>query len=128
VSGLIKRLISSIKNKKPGNNLGIPNKLIIPNMYNVPIHDQGAESSCTSHAVAAAVELVLSEMLGERALIDVDDLWDKQKMYGTATENGDSVTVAIEIASKYGLLFETESGKKGIFKTDTGIEFFEQQA
>jgi hypothetical protein len=100
----------------------LPDKYIIPNPYDIPIHDQGNKNNCTSHAVAAGFEYKLSDLLKERALIDVDDLWDKQLKYGTATEEeGDTVEDALKIAFEYGMLFTTESGKKGIFKPNKGI-------
>jgi len=68
------------------------------------------------------MELLLSDMFKERTLIDVDDLWDKQKKYGTAVDaNGDFIDGPIVIAKKYGLKFETASGKKGTYYPDGTI-------
>ena len=61
----------------------------------------------------------------ERVQIDVDDLWEKQLKYGTATEQGDTIQGVIKVANEHGMLFSTESGRKGIFKPNDGIEFFE---
>ncbi|MDO8668866.1 MAG: hypothetical protein Q7K65_01055 [Candidatus Buchananbacteria bacterium] len=88
---------------------------IIPNPYNIPVHDQGNKNSCTSHGFALMLEYQLSNKFKERTLIDVNDLWKKQKKYGTATENGDYIEGPFIIAEKYGVKFKTDSGKKGIF-------------
>jgi len=88
---------------------------IIPNPYDIPAHDQGEKNNCTSHAFALGLEYQLSEIFKERTLIDVDDLWEKQKKFGTATENGDCLEGPFIIAEKYGVKFKTDSGKKGIF-------------
>jgi hypothetical protein len=103
----------------------IPDQYIVPNPYNIPIHNQGNKYNCTSHAVATLYEYKLSELLKERALIDVDDLWNNQLKYGTATEHeGDTIADAFNIANEYGMLFTTDSGKKGIYKPSIGIYLF----
>jgi hypothetical protein len=68
-------------------------------------------------------EYKLSNVLKEQVLIDVDDLWEKQKKFGTATEKGDTIEDAMKIADEYGMLFKTKSGVKGIFRPTKGIEF-----
>ena len=94
----------------------LPKKYIIPDTYNIPIHDQGTKNNCTAHALAGMIELTLSRVLKERVIVDVDDLWEKQKKFGTATEKwGDTVSGAVRIAARYGVKFETESGKRGTF-------------
>jgi hypothetical protein len=100
-----------------------PEEFTIFNTYNIPIHDQGNKNNCTSHAFATVWEYKLSEYFKEQVLIDVDDLWEKQLKYGTATEEGDSFQDVFKIAIEYGMLFKTSSGKKGIFKPNKGIEF-----
>lgn len=100
-----------------------PKEFRIPNPYDIPIHDQKGKNNCTSHAFATMFEYRLSELFKEQVLIDVDDLWEKQLKYGTATEAGDTMEGVIYIANKYGMLFKTKSGRKGIFKPNKGIEF-----
>ena len=96
--------------------MGLPKKSFVPNPYNVPVHDQGDKNNCTAHANAALIELTLSRMLKERVTVDVNDLWEKQKNFGTAIEDeGDTVRGSAIIAAIHGVKFETESGKKGIF-------------
>ena len=91
-----------------------PDSYEIPNPYNIPIHDQKDKMNCTSHAFASMMEYNLSDHFKERTLIDVDDLWEKQKKYGTATENGGDVLEGpCKIAIKYGVKFRTDSGKTG---------------
>ena len=100
-----------------------PEKFIIPNPYDIPIHDQKGKNNCTSHALATMWEYKLSAQFKEQVLIDVDDLWEKQLKYGTATEeNGDTIEGAMKITNEYGMLFKTKSGKKGIFWPDKGIK------
>ena len=90
----------------------------VPNPYNLPVHDQGDKNSCTSHAFAAIAERHLSDYFKERTLIDVDDLWEKQKKFGTATEKGDFLDGPVVIMTKYGARFKTDSGRTGtIFVT-----------
>lgn len=101
-----------------------PKEFTIPNTYNIPIHDQKGKNNCTSHAFATMHEYKLSEWLKEQVLIDVDDLWEKQIKYGTATEAGDTLEGVIKVANEYGMLFTTISGRKGIYKPNKGIEFF----
>ncbi|MGB8215949.1 MAG: hypothetical protein WCE94_01500 [Candidatus Methanoperedens sp.] len=94
----------------------IPERYIIPNPYNIPVHDQGNKNNCTSHAFASMIESKLSKKFKERTLVDVDDLWNKQIKFGTATEEGgDSIKGPFIIAEKYGVKFKTDSGKRGIF-------------
>lgn len=101
----------------------LPKKFIVPNPYDIPIHDQKGKNNCTSHAFATMYEFKLSELFKEQVLID--DLWEKQLKYGVATEvNGDNTEGVIEIANKHGMLFRTKSGRKGIFRPDKGIEIF----
>ncbi len=121
----LKYLFNTISNKKNR----LPEKYIIPNEYETPVHDQKDKNNCTSCALAAVFESKLSKFFKERVIIDADDLWEKQKKYGTATEKGDTLEGAARIADEYGVLFETESGKKGIFKPRkgiNGIEFLEK--
>lgn len=90
-------------------------KYRIPNPYNIPVHNQGDKNNCTSHAFALGLEYQLSNRFEERTLINVDDLWRKQKRFGTATEKGDFQDGPFIIAEKYGVKFKSDSGKKGIF-------------
>lgn len=101
----------------------LPEKCIIPNPYNIPVHDQGKKKNCTSHAFASLIEFHLSNMFKERTLVDVDDLWNKQLKFGTATEEiGDISTEGpFIIAKKYGVKFKTDSGKRGIYFLDGRI-------
>lgn len=93
----------------------LPESYEVPNSYNLPVHNQGNKNNCTSHAFASMLEYHLSDKLKERTLVDVDDLWEKQKKFGTATEEGgDFLDGPIIIATKYGVRFITESGKRGI--------------
>ena len=95
----------------------------VPNPYNLPVHDQAGKNNCTSHAIAAMAERHLSDYFKEKTLIDVDDLWQKQREYGTATEEGDIITGPITIMAKYGARFRTDSGKTGtMFVTGQNIE------
>ena len=88
----------------------------VPNPYNLPVHNQGNKNNCTSHAFASVAEDYLSNKLKERVLIDVDDLWEKQKKFGTATEErGDFLDGPIIIARKYGVRFSTKKGRHGTF-------------
>lgn len=92
----------------------IPESYIIPNPYNLPIHDQGNKNNCISYAFASMMEYNLSDHFKERTLIDVDDLWEKQKKYGIATaEKGDVMEGPFKIATKYGVRFKIDSGKTG---------------
>jgi hypothetical protein len=101
------KIFNKLKNK-------MPDEYIVPNPYNIPVHNQGNKKNCTSHAFAAMLEYRLSEKLKERTLVDVDDLWKKQKKYGTATEkSGDFIGGPFMIATKYGIRFKTDSGKMG---------------
>jgi hypothetical protein len=95
--------------------LGLPYEFEIVDPYNLPVHDQGDKNNCTSHAFAGMMEIKLSHKLKERTLIDVDDLWEKQKKFGTATEDGDFMEGPFIIATKYGVRFKTDSGRTGIF-------------
>jgi len=104
----IQRFLFSITKK-------LPESYIVPNPYNLPVHNQGNKNNCTSHAFASMTEYHLSDKLKERTLIDVDDLWEKQKKFGTATEEGDFLDGPIVIATKYGVRFNTESGRRGTF-------------
>jgi hypothetical protein len=72
------------------------------NLYNIPIHDQGNKKNCTSHAFVGMMEYKLSDKFKERVIIDVDNLWEKQKKFGTATEKkGDFLEGSFIIAKKY---------------------------
>jgi hypothetical protein len=94
--------------------MGLPEKSIIPDPS--PVHDQGDKNSCTAHAYAAGIEIILSGKLKETVTVDANDLWEKQKNFGTATEDeGDTIHGPAIIAAIHGVKFETESGKKGIF-------------
>ncbi|MFZ3166629.1 MAG: hypothetical protein WA130_03365 [Candidatus Methanoperedens sp.] len=99
----------------------IPKSYEVPNPYNIPVHDQGNKNNCTSHAFSLMMEYRLSEKFKERTLVDVDDLWEKQKKFGTATEEGDRSDGPFIIAEKYGVKFKTDSGKSGIFFLDGRI-------
>jgi len=105
-----------------GSNKKLPDEYLVPNPYEVPMHVQKDKNNCTSHAIAQIFEYKLSAYFKEKVLIDVDDLWEKQKKYGTVTEEGDSWQDAWNIADEYGMLFNTESGKKGLFRPTKGIE------
>lgn len=97
-------------------NSELPKEYTVPNPYNIPVHNQGSKKNCTSHAFALMMEYHLSDHFRERTLVDVDDLWEKQKMYGTATEEeGDCSDGPFMIATKYGVRFKTDSGKTGCF-------------
>lgn len=95
-------------------NSNFPKEYTIPNPYNIPVHDQGNKNSCTAHAFALMMEYQLSDYFKERTLVDVDDLWEKQKKFGTASEEkGDLPDGPFKIAAKYGVRFKTDSGKTG---------------
>ena len=103
----------------------IPESYKTPNPYNVPIHNQGNRKNCTSHAFASVIEYKLSAKFKERVTVDVDDLWEKQKKFGTATEEkGDSFQNLFIVAAKYGVKFITKSGRKGIFFLGDKIIFY----
>ena len=90
-----------------------PDNFEIPNPYDIPMRIQGDENNCTSLTFADMYDYVLSDYFKERTLIDVDDLWNKQKEFGTATEEGDLAEGPFNIAIKYGVRFATDSGKTG---------------
>ena len=73
---------------------------MVPNPYNIPVHNQRDKNNCTSHAFALMLEYKLSEKFKERVIVDVDDLWEKQKKFGTATEEGDFLEDPFIIATK----------------------------
>lgn len=100
-----------LKNEK----IDLPDEFILPNPYNLPVHEQGSENNCTSHAAAGMLEYHLSAILQERSIINVEDLWHKQKTLGTATNDGDYLDGPLKIATKYGVKFTTESGRKGVY-------------
>ena len=101
----------------------LPEKLFIDNPFNIPIHDQKDKNNCTSYAFSTTLEHYLSDYFRERTLIDVDDLWEKQLKYGTATEEGgDTIEGVMKIADEYGVLFRTDSGKKGLYRSTKGFE------
>ncbi|MFH0833855.1 MAG: hypothetical protein V2A63_00490 [Patescibacteria group bacterium] len=86
------------------------------------MHDQKGKNNCTSHAFATCIEYQLSNLLKERVLVNVDDLWEKQKKYGTAKDGvGDLIEGPMKIAAKYEVLFSTASGKNGIFFLGRGV-------
>lgn len=99
-----------MKEEKP---LNLPDDYEVENPYKIPVHDQGDKNNCTSHTFALMMEYHLSEYFKERTLIDVDDLWEKQKRLGTATDRGDFLEGPFFIATKYGVKFKTDSGKTG---------------
>jgi hypothetical protein len=104
--------------------MGLRKKAFVPNPYNLPVHNQGCKNNCTTHAYAASIEYILSRTLKERVAVDVDDLWEKQKKFGTATEQGgDTLSDSLMIAETYGVKFETESGKKGVYYPGRGIYY-----
>lgn len=89
-------------------------------MYEIPIpkgfkvHNQGNKMNCTSHAITGGIEIQLGNKLGEAIYCDVDDLWEKQKKFGTATEEeGEYMENAWRIAATYGIKFKTFCGKTG---------------
>ncbi len=90
----------------------------------LPVHDQGSKNSCTAHSFALMLELQLSRHLGDVVHIDVDDLWDKQKIFGTATEEkGDVMEGPFIIAEEYGVRFKTNGGMSGLFYPSRGIVY-----
>ena len=91
----------------------IPDEFEIPNPYNIPDRVQGNQNNCTSLSFAHLVEYPLSDHFKERTLIDIDDLWNKQRTLGTATEVGDYADGPFNIAIKYGVRFTTDSGRTG---------------
>src|SRR3989344_1295607 len=96
----------------------------IPDIYNLPRRDQSEKNNCTSHAFAYLIEVHLSNHFKERTVIDVDDLWEKQLKYGTATDQGDFPEGPFIIATKYGVRFLTDSGKHGtLFLTGEKANF-----
>jgi len=100
----------------------LPKRVFLDNPYNIPIHDRKDKNNCSSHAFAVMFEFQLSDYFKERKLIDVDDLWEKQLKYGSATELGDTMEDVMKITDEYGVLFTTDSGKRGLFKPIKGIE------
>ena len=101
----------------------LPEKVFIDNPFNIPIHEQKDKNNCTSHAFATQLEYYLSDYFKERTLINVDDLWEKQLKYGTATEaGGDTTEGVMKIVGEYGVLFRTDSGKKGLYRPTKGFE------
>ncbi|MBF4696099.1 hypothetical protein [Fusibacter ferrireducens] len=107
--------------------INLPDEYENPNMKYFKIHDQGSKNNCTSHAIAGMVELQLSEIFQESVTVNVDDLWNKQLRYGTATEEGEkSVEGALVIFEKYGVWFHTESGIIGTYSPLNGIKFFKK--
>jgi len=98
----------------------LPDEFILPNPYNLPIHNQG-QNNCTSHAFAKMIEYQLSSKFRERTLVDADDLWNKQKRFGTATEAGDTFGGVFIVAAKYGVRFKTDSGKTGTYFLESRI-------
>jgi hypothetical protein len=107
----------------PGEYIPKHKRWIVPNPYNIPVHDQGIQNNCTSHAFALQMEYQLSDFFKERVIVDVDELWQKQKKYGTATEDGDSLVGPSLIAEQYGVRFATQSGRKGIYFLGGEIKF-----
>lgn len=102
-------------NIENNNELG-KDSYIVPNLYNIPVHNQGNKNNCTSHAFAVMIEYKLSDKLKDRVIVDVDDLWEKQKKLGTASEEkGDLIEGPFIIATKYGVRFSTKRGRKGTF-------------
>lgn len=100
----------------------LPKEFRIHNPYNVPVHDQGDKNSCTAHVFAVMLEYQLSPFFKELTLIDVDDLWEKQKRFGTASEErGDLPDGPYRMAVKCGVRFITKSRKTGtIFASGNG--------
>lgn len=84
----------------------------VPNPYNIQPRIQGNENNCTSLSLAYLIEYQLSNKLKERVVVDVDDLWRKQKTLGTATVDGDLAEGAFKIAEKYGVRFYTENTRR----------------
>lgn len=120
----IKNFLKNIFHKKrPRPYIPKHKSWIIPNPYNIPVHNQGNKNNCTSHAFALLIEYNLSNRLKERALVDVDDLWEKQKKFGTATDEGDTLEGPWLIAEKYGVIFNTDSGRRGTYFLGGKIEW-----
>jgi hypothetical protein len=91
----------------------LPKEFHVPNPYNIPYRVQGKENNCTSISFAHLFEYQLSDYFRERTIMDVDDLWEKQKKFGTATEEGDFMEGPFLIATKYGARFRTDSDDSG---------------
>jgi hypothetical protein len=86
------------------------------------IHNQGSKNSCTAHAFARMFEITLYQKMGVRVYLNADDLWEKQILYGTATEeNGDTFEGVATIAEEYGIKFITSEGKTGLFLPSKGL-------
>lgn len=67
---------------------------------------------CTIGGMAMHVELQLTLKLKERVIVDVEDLWEKQKKYGTIIDKVWCPPEEVNmIASKYGIKYKTESGE-----------------
>ena len=95
----------------------LPDEYITPNPYNIPIHDQGNKSNCTSQVIAEGIEYYLSNKFKQLVLVDVDDLWEKQKKYGTAKDGvGDTMEDAVRIAHEYGVIYKKSDGETGRYK------------
>ena len=100
----------------------LPDSYMVPGWKHFTPHNQGNKSNCTSHAIAACLELMLSGKLQKKVTVDVDDLWEKQKKLGTAKEGiGDYMENALKIASTYGVKFSVEDGGKGEWKQGSFI-------
>lgn len=92
----------------------LPDSYMHPGMKYFTPHDQGNKSNCSSHAIAACLELQLSARLKKRVTVDVEDLWEKQKKFGTAQEGiGDHMESSLNTANTYGVIFSVEDGRKG---------------
>lgn len=94
-------------------NVDLEKGYMLDDRYDLPIRDQGDKNNCTSHAFAYMIEWHLSNHFEERAINDVNDLWEKQLKYGTATEEGDLSEGPFIIATNQGVKFRTDSGISG---------------
>ena len=106
------------------NQPGFPDEYTVPDPYGLfdaSNHIQKGENNCTSHTFALMMEFQLSNLFKQRILIDVDDLWEKQKKFGTATREGDYIDGPWEIAISHGLKFKTQRGIIGfLYLSRTG--------
>ena len=94
------------------NQPGLPDEYTVPDPYGLldtSNHIQRGENNCTSHSFALMMEFQLSNLFKQRILIDVDDLWGKQKKFGTATREVDYIHRPWEIYIRHGLKYKTKT-------------------